>query len=93
MATTAERTRTSTLTDEMLALFGERAARYDAENRFFREDFEELRAAGYLMVLVPEELGGLGLTIAEATRSRINAFGIEYTGRSGLSTAEFSWAA
>ena len=33
------------------------------------------------------------LTIAEATRSRINAFGIEYTGRTGLSTSEFSWAA
>jgi hypothetical protein len=33
------------------------------------------------------------LTIAEATRSKINAFGIEYTGRTGLSTAEFSWAA
>jgi hypothetical protein len=36
---------------------------------------------------------GTDLTIAEATRSRINAFGIEYTGRSGLSTAEFSWPA
>jgi hypothetical protein len=33
------------------------------------------------------------LTIAEATRSRINAFGIEYQGRTGLSTSEFSWAA
>lgn len=33
------------------------------------------------------------LTIAEATRSKINAFGIEYTGRTGLSTSEFSWAA
>ena len=33
------------------------------------------------------------LTIAEATRSRINAFGIEYEGKTGLSTAEFSWAA
>jgi hypothetical protein len=33
------------------------------------------------------------LTIAEATRSRINAFGIEYEGRTGLSTSEFSWAA
>jgi hypothetical protein len=33
------------------------------------------------------------LTIAEATRSRINAYGIEYEGRTGLSTAEFSWAA
>jgi hypothetical protein len=33
------------------------------------------------------------LTIAEARRSRINAFGIEYEGKTGLSTAEFSWAA
>jgi hypothetical protein len=33
------------------------------------------------------------LTMAEAKRSSINAFGIEYEGKSGLSTAEFSWAA
>ncbi|HEY6034205.1 MAG TPA: DUF1326 domain-containing protein [Kofleriaceae bacterium] len=33
------------------------------------------------------------LTMAEATRSRISAFGIEYEGKSGLSTSEFSWAA
>ena len=33
------------------------------------------------------------LTMAEAKRSRINAFGIEYEGKSALSTAEFSWAA
>jgi hypothetical protein len=33
------------------------------------------------------------LTIAEATRSSINAFGIEYEGKNGLSTSEFSWAA
>ena len=33
------------------------------------------------------------LTIAEATRSRINAFGIAYEGKTGLSTSEFSWAA
>jgi hypothetical protein len=33
------------------------------------------------------------LTIAEATRSRINAFGIQYEGKTGLSTSEFSWAA
>ena len=33
------------------------------------------------------------LTIAEATRSRINAFGIEYEGKTGLSASEFSWAA
>jgi len=33
------------------------------------------------------------LTIAQARRSRINAFGIEYEGRTGLSASEFSWAA
>jgi hypothetical protein len=33
------------------------------------------------------------LTMAEARSSRINAFGIQYEGRTGLSTAEFSWAA
>jgi hypothetical protein len=33
------------------------------------------------------------LTAAEAKRSRINAFGIEYEGKTGLSTANFSWAA
>ena len=36
---------------------------------------------------------GSNLTIAEAKRSRINAFGIEYEGKTGLSTSEFSWAA
>jgi hypothetical protein len=33
------------------------------------------------------------LTTAEARRSRINAFGIEYESKTGVSTAEFSWAA
>jgi len=33
------------------------------------------------------------LTIAEAKRSRINAFGISYEGKTGLSTSEFLWAA
>ena len=36
---------------------------------------------------------GSDLTIAEATRSRISAFGIEYEGKTGLPTSEFSWAA
>ena len=30
---------------------------------------------------------------AEATRSRISAFGIEYEGKTGISTSEFAWAA
>ena len=33
------------------------------------------------------------LTMAEAKRTRINAFGISYEGKTGLSTSEFTWAA
>jgi len=33
------------------------------------------------------------LTMAEAKHTRINAFGISYEGKTGLSTSEFSWAA
>jgi hypothetical protein len=33
------------------------------------------------------------LTMAEARRSRINAFGIQYEGRTGVSHSDFSWAA
>jgi len=36
---------------------------------------------------------GSELTISRATRSSISAFGIEYEGRSGFSTANFAWAA
>ena len=36
---------------------------------------------------------GSDLTMAEAKRSRINAFGIEYEGKTGLSSSEFAWAA
>jgi hypothetical protein len=36
---------------------------------------------------------GSELTIAKATRSHINAFGIQYEGKSGFSNSAFSWAA
>jgi hypothetical protein len=36
---------------------------------------------------------GSDLTMAEAKRSRISAFGIEYEGKTGLSKSDFSWAA
>jgi hypothetical protein len=36
---------------------------------------------------------GSDLTMAEAKRSSINAFGIQYEGKTGLSTAEFAWVA
>jgi alkylation response protein AidB-like acyl-CoA dehydrogenase len=53
------------LTDEQLERFFERAPVYDRENRFFDEDFEELRDAGYLLLPVPTELGGRGMGLAE----------------------------
>ena len=58
------------LSDELIARFGERAAGYDRENRFFHEDFEELRQAGYLLLPIPRELGGLGMTVAEVAREQ-----------------------
>jgi hypothetical protein len=36
---------------------------------------------------------GSELTISRATRSQINAFGIQYEGRAGFSNSEFAWAA
>jgi len=36
---------------------------------------------------------GSDLTMAEAKRTRINAFGIQYEGKTGLSKSGFSWAA
>jgi hypothetical protein len=35
---------------------------------------------------------GSELTISRATRSQVNAFGIQYEGRSGFSKSEFAWA-
>jgi alkylation response protein AidB-like acyl-CoA dehydrogenase len=58
------------LTDEMLLRFQERAPGYDQQNRFFTEDFEELRASGYLHMAIPRELGGLGMTLAEVSREQ-----------------------
>jgi len=65
---TAIETRADVLTEEMLARFDERAPLYDRENRFFTEDFEELRAAGYLATSLPVEYGGAGLSLAEINR-------------------------
>lgn len=36
---------------------------------------------------------GSALTVSKATRSSINAFGIEFEGKSGFSASHFSWAA
>ena len=53
----------------MLARFDERAATYDRENRFFHEDWDELRQSGYLLAAVPTEMGGSGLGLDEVPGS------------------------
>jgi alkylation response protein AidB-like acyl-CoA dehydrogenase len=71
----AERLRSSqptapVLTEDMLKRFASRAPVYDRENRFFKEDFEELRGSGYLQMAVPAELGGGGRSLAEVVREQ-----------------------
>ncbi|WP_431285461.1 acyl-CoA dehydrogenase family protein [Humitalea sp. 24SJ18S-53] len=58
------------VSDEMLRGFAGRRARYDRENSFFQQDFDELKAAGYLKMPVPRELGGAGMTLAEVCRAQ-----------------------
>jgi len=60
----------SPLTEEMLKRFESRAATYDRENRFFEQDFEELRATKYLLLPLPKEFGGAGLTLTEMCREQ-----------------------
>jgi alkylation response protein AidB-like acyl-CoA dehydrogenase len=60
----------SALTEELLTRFDSRAATYDRENRFLDQDFEELRAAKYFVMPVPENFGGPGLSLAEVCREQ-----------------------
>lgn len=55
------------LTDELLERFRERAAAHDRDNTFPDDDLADLKDAGYLAILVPRELGGSGLGLAEAS--------------------------
>jgi hypothetical protein len=54
---------------------------------FGKEDGVPVRFDGMFHPVAPN------LTMAEARRSRIDAFGIRYEGKTGLSTAEFAWSA
>ena len=62
--------RPSVLSDSMLQGFAERRHHYDRENRFFDEDFQELKRAGYLTLPIPTELGGGGYSLAEMCREQ-----------------------
>ncbi len=55
------------LPDDLLSRIRERAAVHDRENTFPTDDLAELMDAGYLSILVPVELGGAGLGLAEAS--------------------------
>jgi alkylation response protein AidB-like acyl-CoA dehydrogenase len=59
------------LDSELLDRIHARAADYDRRNAFFAEDLDELKASGYLRALVPEELGGLGLSLRELAREQV----------------------
>jgi len=60
----------SALTEDLLERCASRAAGYDRENRFFQEDFDELKAAGYLLSSVPRAFGGAGLNLADVCREQ-----------------------
>jgi alkylation response protein AidB-like acyl-CoA dehydrogenase len=63
-------TNESVLSDDMLRAFAERCGHYDRENRFFQEDFDDLKRAGYLTMAVPKELGGRGMNLAQVAREQ-----------------------
>ncbi len=55
------------LPDDLLERFRERAAVHDRDNTFPDDDLAELKAVGYLSILVPSDLGGGGLGLTEAS--------------------------
>ncbi|MET0579731.1 MAG: acyl-CoA dehydrogenase family protein [Ilumatobacteraceae bacterium] len=62
---TITESRQDLLSEAMLARFDARAPEHDRTNTFFDEDFEELRASGYLRSSIPTEFGGGGLDLFE----------------------------
>ena len=59
-----------TLSDDLLARIHARAAGYDSWGEFFRDDFTELQREGYLTSLVPDGLGGGGMSLPEVVRQQ-----------------------
>lgn len=65
----------SVLTEELLERIRERAAGYDERNEFPTEDFDDLARAGYLRSLVPVDLGGSGLSLAQMVGDQMRLAG------------------
>ena len=63
--TTTTSTTIRSLSHETLLRFRERAAHHDAVGRYAVEDLADLRAARWFTAALPEDLGGLGLNLAE----------------------------
>lgn len=55
------------LPDDLLDRIRERAPIHDRDNTFPDADLADLKEAGYLSILVPSDLGGAGLGLAEAS--------------------------
>jgi alkylation response protein AidB-like acyl-CoA dehydrogenase len=58
------------LSQALLERIAARASEYDRQNRFFFEDLEELKSAGWLRAVVPRDLGGLGATLPDFVREQ-----------------------
>jgi alkylation response protein AidB-like acyl-CoA dehydrogenase len=56
------------VSEDLLERCRQRAAGYDRDNRFFQEDFDELKQAGYFLMTVPRELGGFGMKLHEVAQ-------------------------
>jgi alkylation response protein AidB-like acyl-CoA dehydrogenase len=56
--------------DDIFKRCAQRSSRYDRENRFFTEDFEELKKAGYLLMPLPKVFGGYGMNLHEVVRKQ-----------------------
>jgi alkylation response protein AidB-like acyl-CoA dehydrogenase len=67
--------RRTILTDDLLEAIRARAAEHDRGNTFPHDDLSDLRAAGYLSALVPEEFGGKGLTLQELSHEQMRLAG------------------
>lgn len=63
------------LHDDLLERIRTRASGYDRDNAFFVDDLAELADAGYLRVLVPEEFGGLGWSLADVVQAQLRLAG------------------
>lgn len=66
---TADATIDALLPPDLLARMDERAPLYDRDNTFFQEDFDELRASGFLDIALPDEYGGHGLGLDLVSRA------------------------